>query len=114
VYARFPGLAARVPRVHALLRRWDVLALLLIRFLWGVRTVAPLVIGSSGIAPWRLVLFDFLGAVLWAFVLAGLGYFAGQAVQYWMARVDLTVVLFLMALALVAGTVWNIVRARQR
>jgi len=107
-------LAAKVPRVHALLRRWDVLALLLIRFLWGLRTVAPLVIGSSGIPPWRLVLFDFVGAVLWAFVLAGLGYFAGQAVQYWMARLDLTVVLFLMALALVAGTVWNIVRARQR
>lgn len=114
VYARFPGLAAKVPQVHALLRRRDVLALLLIRFLWGLRTVAPLVIGSSGIPPWRLVLFDFVGAVLWAFVLAGLGYFAGQAVQYWMARLDLTVVLFLMALALVAGTVWNIVRARQR
>src|SRR5678815_3374152 len=44
VYARFPGLAAKVPRVHALLRRWDVLALLLVRFAWGLRTVAPLVI----------------------------------------------------------------------
>ena len=114
VYARFPGLAARVPRVHALLRRWDVLAILLLRFLWGLRVVAPLVIGSSGIAPWRLALFDFLGAVLWAFVVAGLGYFAGQAVQYWVARLDLSVVLVLMALALAAGTVWNIVRARQQ
>ena len=114
VYARFPGLAARVPRVHALLRRWDVLAILLVRFLWGLRVVAPLVIGSSGIAPWRLALFDFLGAVLWAFVVAGLGYFAGQAVQYWVARLDLSVVLVLMALALAAGTVWNIVRARQQ
>ena len=114
VYARFPGLAAKVPRVQALLLRWDVLAILLVRFLYGLRIVAPLVIGSCGIAPWRLALFDFLGAVLWAFVVAGLGYFAGQAVQYWMARLDLTVVLFLMALALVAGTVWNIVRSRQR
>ena len=114
VYARFPGLAARVPRVHALLRRWDVLAILLLRFLWGLRVVAPLVIGSSGIAPWRLALFDFLGAVLWAFVVAGLGYFAGQAVQYWVARLDLSVVLVLMALALAAGTVWNIVRARRQ
>ena len=114
VYARFPGLAARVPRVHALLRRWDVLAILLVRFLWGLRVVAPLVIGSSGIAPWRLALFDFLGAVLWAFVVAGLGYYAGRAVQYWVARLDLSVVLVLMALALAAGTVWNIVRARQQ
>ena len=114
VYARFPGLAARVPRVHALLRRWDVLAILLVRFLWGLRVVAPLVIGSSGIAPWRLALFDFLGAVLWAFVVAGLGYFAGRAVQYWVARLDLSIVLVLMALALAAGAVWNIMRARQQ
>ena len=114
VFARFPGLAARVPRVRALLRRWDVAAILLVRFLWGLRTVAPLVIGSCGIAPWRLALFDFLGTVLWAFVVAGLGYFAGQAVQYWIARLDLSVVLFLMALVLAAGTVWNIARARQQ
>jgi membrane protein DedA with SNARE-associated domain len=107
------GFAAKVPRVQALLRRWDVLALLLIRFLWGPRTVAPLVIGSSGVAPWRLVVFDFVGATLWAFVLAGLGYFAGQAAQYWVARLELSVVLALMALALAAGTVWNILRARQ-
>jgi len=65
VYARFPGLAAKAPRVRALLLRWDVL---------------------------------------------------GQAVQYWVARLDLSVVLFLtaLALALVAGTVWNIVRSRQQ
>lgn len=114
IYARFPGLAAKVPRVRALLLRWDVLAILLVRFLYGLRIVAPLVIGSCGIAAWRLAVFDFLGAVLWAFVVAGLGYFAGQAVQYWLARLDLSVVLGMMALALAAGTVWNIRRARQR
>jgi len=60
------------------------------------------------------VLFDFIGAVLWAFVVASLGYFAGQAVQYWVARLDLSIVLVLMALALAAGAVWNIMRARQQ
>jgi membrane protein DedA with SNARE-associated domain len=114
VFARFPGVAARVPRVQALLRRWDVLAILLVRFLYGLRIAAPIVIGSCGIAPWRLALFDFIGAVLWAFVVAGLGYFAGQAVQYWIARLDLSVVLALMSAALLAGTAWNIARARRR
>jgi membrane protein DedA with SNARE-associated domain len=114
VFARFPGLAARVPRVQALLRRWDVLAILLVRFLYGLRIAAPIVIGSCGIAPWRLALFDFLGALLWAFAVAGLGYFAGQAVQYWVARLDLPVVLGLMAAALAAGTAWNILRSRRR
>lgn len=114
VFARFPGIAARVPRAQALLKRWDVLAILLVRFLYGLRIAAPIVIGSCGIAPWRLALFDFLGAVLWALVVAGLGYFAGQAVQYWIARLDLTLVLALMGAALLAGTAWNILRSRRR
>jgi len=114
VFARFPGVAKRVPRVQALLRRWDVLALILVRFLYGLRVAAPIVIGSAGIAPWRLALFDFLGAVLWALVVAGLGYFAGRAVQYWIARLDLTLVLALMGAALLAGTAWNILRSRRR
>jgi membrane protein DedA with SNARE-associated domain len=114
VFARFPGLAARVPRVHALLKRWDVVAILLVRFLYGLRIAAPIVIGSSGIAPWRLALFDFIGAVVWAFVVASLGYFAGRAVQYWVARLDLSVVLILMALVLIVGTAWNVIRARRR
>ena len=112
--ARFPGVAARVPRAQALLRRWDVLAIVLVRFLYGMRIAAPIVIGACGIAPWRLALFDLIGAVLWAFVVASLGYFAGQAVQRWIAHLDLSVVLALMAAALLAGTAWNIVRSRRR
>jgi membrane protein DedA with SNARE-associated domain len=114
VFARFPGIAAKVPRAQALIRRWDVLAIVLVRFLYGLRIAVPIVIGSSGIAPWRLALFDFIGAALWAFVIGGLGYFAGQAVQRWFAHLDLGVVMFLMALALAAGTVWNVIRARRR
>ena len=114
VFARFPGLASRVPRVQALLRRWDVVAVLLVRFLYGLRMAAPLVIGSSGIAPWRLVLFDFIGALLWACVVASLGYFAGQAVQQLVGRLDASVVLILLALALVAGIAWSAIRAWRR
>ena len=114
VFARFPGLAARVPRAQALLRRWDVLAIIGVRFLYGLRIAAPIVVGSCGIDPWRLALFDFIGAVIWALVVGGLGYFAGQAVQYWIARVDLAIVLGLMAVALFAGTAWNVVRARRK
>jgi len=110
VFARFPGLAARVPRVQGLLRRWDAFAIVLVRFLYGLRIAAPIMIGSSGISPWRLALFDLVGALLWALVVTSLGYFAGEAVQYWVARLDLRVVLGLMALALVAGTLWKVLR----
>jgi membrane protein DedA with SNARE-associated domain len=114
VFVRFPGIAAKVPRVQALIQRWDTLAILVVRFLYGLRIAAPIVIGSCGIAPWRLALYDFIGAVLWASVVGGLGYFAGQAVQRWVARLDLSFVLMLMAAALLAGTAWNVIRARRR
>ena len=114
VFARFPDIAAKVPRVQALIQRWDTLAILVVRFLYGLRIAAPIVIGSCGIAPWRLALYDFIGAVLWASVVGGLGYFAGQAVQHWVARLDLSIVLMLMAAALLAGTAWNVIRARRR
>jgi membrane protein DedA with SNARE-associated domain len=114
VFARFPGIAAKVPRVQALIKRWDTLAILVVRFLYGLRIAAPIVIGSCGIAPWRLALYDFIGAVLWASVVGGLGYFAGQAVQHFVARLDLSIVLMLMAAALLAGTAWNVIRARRR
>lgn len=113
VLARFPSVAARAPRIQALVKRWDVLAIIAVRFLYGLRTAAPLVIGTCGIAPWRLALFDFIGAVLWGSVVAGAGYFAGQAVQEFAGRLDGSVVLFLMAIALVAGTAWNVIRARK-
>ena len=61
--ARFPSVAARAPRVQALVKRWDVLAVFLVRFLYGMRIAGPVVIGSCGIEPWRLVCFNFIGAV---------------------------------------------------
>lgn len=113
VFARFPGLAARVPRVRALVRRWDMLAIIVARFLYGLRFAAPIVIGACGIHPWRLAVLDLIGGVIWAFVIAGLGYFAGEAIQLWAWRFDLSDVLFLMAIVLVSGTAWNVIRARR-
>jgi membrane protein DedA with SNARE-associated domain len=74
----------------------------------------PIVIGGCGIAPWRLALFDFVGVVVWTLLVAGAGYFVGQGVQYWLARLDPSVVLILMAAALAGGAAWKVIRARKR
>lgn len=114
VFTRFPGLATRAPRFQALLRRWDVHAILVVRFLYGLRMAALIVIGSCRISPWRVALFDFIGAILWAFAVASLGYFAGQAVQQLAGRLDASAVLLLLALALIAGTAFNVIRSLRR
>jgi membrane protein DedA with SNARE-associated domain len=111
VIARFPSVASRAPRIQAQVRRWDVLAVVAVRFLYGLRTAAPVVIGTCGIAPWRLVVFDFIGALLWGGLVAGAGYFAGEALQEWFGRIDPDAGLFLIGIALVMATAWNVIRA---
>lgn len=112
--ARFPAMAARAPRVQALVKRWDVLALIFVRFLYGMRIAGPVVIGSCGIALWRLAFFNFIGAVLWACLVAGVGYFAGRAVQQWFGRLQDTHVLLLMAAVLAVMVASILVAWRRR
>jgi membrane protein DedA with SNARE-associated domain len=111
---RFPSLAKRAPRVHALLRRWDVLAVILLRFLYGLRIAGPIVIGSCGISAWRLALFNFIGVLLWAPLVAGIGYFAGQALQEWAGRLRHIQILLLMAAVLAVVMAWILIQWRRR
>ena len=111
--ARFPSLARRAPRVHALLRRWDVLAVILLRFVYGLRIAGPIVIGSCGISPWRLALFNFIGVLIWAPLIAGIGYFAGQALQDWVGRLHHAQLFMLMGVLLAIAIGWLLVQWRR-
>ena len=114
VLARFPAVSAKAPRVQALLRRWDILVVILIRFLYGLRIAGPIVIGSCGIAPWRLALFNFIGALIWAPLVAGIGYLAGQALDNWVGRLRHVEILVLMVAMLAAVAWWFVIAWRRR
>lgn len=77
--ARFPALAQRAPKVHALLERHDVLLILSVRFLYGLRIAGPVVMGTSGVRFLRFALLNMIGAALWAVVVACAGFFLGAA-----------------------------------
>jgi membrane protein DedA with SNARE-associated domain len=114
VLARFPFVSAKALRVQALLRRWDILAVILIRFLYGLRIAGPIVIGSCGIALWRLVLFNLIGALIWALLVAGIGYVAGQALGEWVGRLQQSEIFLVMAAVLAAVALWLVIKWRRR
>lgn len=62
--ARRPAWRPRVVQVHERLLRHQVAVMLGFRFLYGLRTVTPLVIGMSAIPAWRFLMLNALGAVL--------------------------------------------------
>jgi membrane protein DedA with SNARE-associated domain len=114
VLARFPKLAAKAPRVQAILRRWDAAAVIVLRFAYGLRIAGPIVIGTCGISPWRLAFFNFVGALLWAPLVAGVGYLAGYALHEWMGKLKEAQVALLVGVALVAAIAWFVLRRRHK
>jgi membrane protein DedA with SNARE-associated domain len=114
VLARFPKLAAKAPRVQALLRRWDAPAVIMLRFAYGLRIAGPIVIGTCGISPWRLAFFNFIGALIWAPIVAGVGYLAGYALHEWMGKLKNAQVAILVAALLIAAVVWLVLRRRHK
>lgn len=97
-----------VQRSELQFQRWRGQVLLIAKFVPGLATVAPPLVGAMGLPLSRFAFFDGLGSLLWAAVAVGLGYaFAAQIDDLLAAIADagtlaLEVLLGLLALYVVA------------
>jgi membrane protein DedA with SNARE-associated domain len=64
-----------------LLDKHQIWLILGFRFLYGLRTVAPFIIGASRISPFRFLILNILGASIWALVIGILGYLFGHTLE---------------------------------
>jgi membrane protein DedA with SNARE-associated domain len=78
---RFPALAKRKPLIHDLMERYDVIFILTVRFLYGLRIAGPFILGSSRVPLLRFAVLNVIGAALWAVLVAGAGYTFGLAIN---------------------------------
>jgi len=76
---RFPTLGKAVPRVDRFVGRWHALAVILLRFTYGLRIAGPIVLGAGRMGTLTFVLANAAGALLWALVLSALGWAFGHA-----------------------------------
>jgi membrane protein DedA with SNARE-associated domain len=60
-----------------------------------------------------VALFNLIGVLLWAPLVAGLGYFAGRVVQDWIGRLPHPGLLLPAALLFVIASVWLMLRRRR-
>ena len=76
---RIRAIAARpgVARCRALLERYPVGFVLLFRFAYGLRAVAPVAIGLSNVSAWLFVPVDLLAAAAWGSGFTALGFLMG-------------------------------------
>lgn len=74
VIARFPKLKPKVNRVFDLVRKYDNLYIFFFRFIYGIRNISPLVIGSANVSPKKYCILNFLAAAIWSVLIPTIGY----------------------------------------
>lgn len=73
-----PKWQAKANRVYVALEKHDAAFIVAFRFFYGMRSVAPFVVGTSDISPQRFFVLNLLGAVVWAGTIVTLGYNLGS------------------------------------
>jgi membrane protein DedA with SNARE-associated domain len=79
--ARRPRLQARAEQVRVRIARYAGWYVLVFRFIAGMGTASPAVLGASGYPPRSFLAFDALGAALWSAAVSGMGWGLGLGVD---------------------------------
>ncbi len=80
--ARYPKYAPAADRVHRMIERFPAATILGVRFLYGLRTVGPAVIGTTRIRLPYFAALNVIGALVWSACWAGAGYLVGRAAEH--------------------------------
>jgi membrane protein DedA with SNARE-associated domain len=79
--AKKPHLKVKADKAFALLIKYNIWFIMGFRFIYGIRTISPFVIGTSGISVKRFAILNIIAGVIWAVISCLLGYMLG----YWFA-----------------------------
>lgn len=113
IVARFPAMAQRVALVDRLLCRYHAPLIFSIRFMYGLRLVGPFAIGMGSVSAAKFFVFNLLGALVWAFLVASAGFLFGQTLELLMSDLKRYELLGLALLLLLAAVSWLIYRRRR-
>lgn len=78
---RKPARQARAKQIETRIRRHETLVILAFRFVYGTRTITPVLLGASGTHWLKFLLLNIVSAAAWSLTVVSLGYFFGSALE---------------------------------
>lgn len=113
VLTRWPSVALQSDRVHRLIERYHAPVIVGVRFAYGLRIAGPILIGMTPISGLRFLLLNGLGAILWAILIAGLGWIFGQAAELLLGKIEHIEGWLLLGLLAAGAITWLIRKQRE-
>jgi membrane protein DedA with SNARE-associated domain len=112
--AKRPSWQVRADKVDKLLAYYKIPVLLGFRFLYGMRTVTPFVIGMSRVSTRLFILLNTASAAVWAVVVGTGGYLFGGVLQLVIGDIKQYEHEALLAIAFIGILIWSIHSYRRR
>jgi len=104
--ARRPQWRPAAQRALDLLHRYHAVFILSFRFLYGLRTVSPFVIGMSKVPTLRFLVLNLIASVIWASIFTTAGYLLGTALESVLSEVKHYELIVMGAIVAVGIIVW--------
>lgn len=102
-------------KAEVLFHKYGLQALFIGRFIAFVRTVMPIMAGLSGLHSKRFHIYNWISAVLWIFIIIGLGYLFGLSPIFKAYEKQImSLLMFIPVLLLVLGVIFSVALAVQR
>lgn len=114
ILKRRPSWKMRVDKANKLLERWRAPFILIFRFLYGLRTISPFVIGMSSVPARHFILLNGIGALVWAALVGTGGYLFGYALETVLGNVKRFEYDVLAIIILIGIVIWLIHFIRHR
>jgi membrane protein DedA with SNARE-associated domain len=96
----------RAEKVHEMMNRFETPLILSFRFLYGLRTVTPFVIGMSPVSVKKFLVLNAVGALVWAAVIGSGGYLFGRALEVFIGKIKHYEVQVFAMIALLGLLIW--------
>lgn len=96
----------RADVIYKYLHRHPVLFILSFRFLYGLRTVSPFMVGASGYPPLRYSVLNIMGVIIWAVVIGCFGYYLGHFAEQFLSDIQSYEFWILGMIILLAASYW--------
>lgn len=101
-----PHWKVKSAKVLALLDKYPIWFILGFRFIYGLRTITPFLIGASNISPKRFLVFNIIGASIWSVTFGVMGYLFGSALEIIIGNIKKYELLVFVMLSLIGLVIW--------
>jgi membrane protein DedA with SNARE-associated domain len=100
--------------IDSKLDKYPILIFLGYRFMYGFRTIAPLVIGASKTKTSKFLILSAISTVIWGATYGAIGYLFGEVIKTKLSHIENIEKYIMGALLIIGGIIFIISRARKK